>query len=114
MRRFALLALVLLIGACGPVYDRPLVAASLAGDDPQLQLGERVFFENCHGCHPHGGPGLGLGVTDRPLPNFAMRLQIRHGLGEMPGFDEEVIDNEELDALVAYLNELRSYWAESE
>jgi mono/diheme cytochrome c family protein len=114
VRGLMLFVALLLLAACGPIYDRPLVSASVAGDDPQLLRGERVFFANCNGCHPQGGPGLGLGVTDRPLPNFAMRLQIRNGLGEMPGFSEEEISREELDALIAYLNELRSYWAANE
>ncbi|MEX2535254.1 MAG: cytochrome c [Trueperaceae bacterium] len=105
------LLLALLLVSCGPVFDRPVVTGSLAGSDPELLLGERVFYANCHGCHPQGGRGLGRGVTDRPLPDFAVRLQIRNGFGEMPGFSEAEIDEAELDALLAYLHELRRRWA---
>jgi mono/diheme cytochrome c family protein len=109
--RLVPLLAVTVLAACGPVFERPGVTGPLVSDDPRAAMGERVFFANCHGCHPHGGEGLGLGVADRPLPNFAVRLQIRNGFGEMPGFGVEEIDDAELDALIVYLNELRDYWA---
>lgn len=102
--------LVLLLVSCGPVFDRPTVTGPLATADPELLLGERTFYAHCHGCHPHGGRGLGRGVTDRPLPDFFVRLQVRNGFGEMPGFSEAEIDEEEMNALLAYLTELRSVW----
>lgn len=106
------LFLILLLASCGPVFDRPAVTAPLATADPQVLLGETVFFEHCHGCHPQGGRGLGKGVTDRPLPGFAVRLQIRNGFGEMPAFSEEEIDPTEMDGLLAYLQVLREYWSD--
>lgn len=106
--------LALLLVACAPVFDRPTLTGTLANADPQVLRGEKVFYENCHGCHPHGGRGLGRGVTDRPLPAFLVRLQVRNGFGEMPAFDVEEIDREELDALLTYLTELRVVWAAGE
>lgn len=115
-RKLPLSALFLLglLLSCGPVYERPAVTSQLSSEDPRVVTGEKVFFANCHGCHPHGGQGLGLGVADRPLPGFAIRLQVRNGFGEMPGFGPDEIDDAELDALLAYLNELRRFWAASE
>ena len=108
----AILGLALLLASCGPVFDRPAVTSTLATSDPQVLQGERTFYEHCHGCHPHGGRGLGRGVTDRPLPSFAVRLQIRNGFGEMPAFSVEEIDPEEMETLLAYLQVLREFWAD--
>ena len=62
---------------------------------------------HCHQCHPGGAAGLAPSINDKPLPGFLMRFQVRHGLGAMPSFDEQVIPEPELDALIAYLLELR-------
>ncbi|HEX7005189.1 MAG TPA: cytochrome c [Trueperaceae bacterium] len=112
MKRLVLVSsLTALLVSCGPAFERPMVTGPLAASDSRVAQGERVFYENCHACHPHGGRGIGKGVADRPLPAFAVRLQVRHGLGEMPAFSEEEIDAEEMDALLAYLSELRMVWA---
>jgi mono/diheme cytochrome c family protein len=103
--------LLALLVACGPVYERPAVMTALGAGDPQVARGEQVFFAKCDGCHPHGGEGLGRGVTDRPLPDFAVRFQVRNGVGEMPGFSDEEISESDLDALMAYIGELRRFWA---
>ena len=81
--------------------------AGLAHAEPQVALGERVFARACHACHPQALAGLGPGIIDEPIPRWLVRLQVRVGLGVMPGFSTEEIDDEELDALVAYLDALR-------
>ena len=74
---------------------------------PEAETGERVFMARCHECHPGGAAGLGPALNNKPLPALLIRLQTRHGLGAMPEFDEATISESELDALVAYLQELR-------
>jgi mono/diheme cytochrome c family protein len=70
-------------------------------------MGERVFMAQCQQCHPGGAAGLGPAINNKPLPAFLIRYQVRRGLGAMPEFDEAVISDADLDALVAYLQELR-------
>ena len=31
--------------------------------DPQVAHGEKVFFQQCHQCHPHGEAGLGPAIV---------------------------------------------------
>ena len=101
--------LSLLLGtvACAPAYRGTPTLEPLGIDDPQVALGQEVFFASCHQCHPGGGKGIGLGITNKPLPDWVIRLQVRNGIGQMPAFSEEEISDAELDALVAYLNALR-------
>jgi mono/diheme cytochrome c family protein len=66
-----------------------------------------VFMHQCNQCHILGGPGLGPGLNDKPLPALAIKTQVRQGIGTMPAFSESDISNEQLDALVTYMQELR-------
>ena len=62
---------------------------------------------HCYQCHPGGAAGLGPGLNDKPLPGFAIKTQVRRGLGAMPAFSPEKISDSDLDNLVAYLVTLR-------
>ena len=102
-----LLGLLTLLYGCAPAYRGAPILGPLESSNPQVAHGERVFAANCNQCHPTGGRGLGPGITNKPLPDWVVRFQVRNGLGEMPAFSEEEISSEELDAVVAYLNTLR-------
>jgi mono/diheme cytochrome c family protein len=106
-RAVALAASLALATACAPTFRGAPAMESLVHADPQVEWGERVFARACHECHPHALAGLGPGIIDRPIPNWLVRLQVRVGLGVMPAFSADEIDDEELDALIAYLDALR-------
>lgn len=76
-------------------------------DDPVLVLGREVFMSYCWQCHPGGSAGLGPGINDRPLPEFLIQLQVRNGIGAMPGFSEEIISDRELNAVAKYVQALQ-------
>ncbi|HEX7021728.1 MAG TPA: cytochrome c [Trueperaceae bacterium] len=97
-----------LLSACAPAYRGVPLYGPLDTSDPQVALGQRVFDAHCDQCHPGGAGGLGPSLNSRPLPGFVIEFQVRHGLGAMPSFSEEQISDEELDAVVAYLDQLRS------
>lgn len=61
----------------------------------------------CHQCHPGGMAGLGPSLNDKPLPGFLVRTQVREGLGAMPSFDEDELNDADLDQLVAFVGRLR-------
>ena len=86
----------------------PLPVAKL---DPaqaeSARRGEVVFATNCYQCHPGGAAGLGPGLNDKPLPGFAIKTQVRRGVGAMPTFPEEEISDDALDDLITYLVALR-------
>jgi mono/diheme cytochrome c family protein len=105
-RLLVLATLTALAASCGP-------ARRTGPFGPPLQLTERqqrgqvLYMRNCNGCHPGGAGGLGPGLANKPLPGFAMRTQIRAGVGAMPAFTEQMLSDEEVDAIVDYVNALQ-------
>lgn len=104
----AALAMMLLIGAaCGTARRTEPIAGPHRLDDASLVAGQRAFAAYCQECHPFGETGLAPAINNKPLPGWLIRFQVRHGLGDMPAFSEDVIDDEELDQIVEYLKYLR-------
>jgi len=108
-----LLALFLIIGGillpigCGTARRGEPLAGEMKIASEQVKSGQQVFMHNCYQCHPGGEAGLGPALNNKPLPGFLMKLQVRKGLGAMPGFSEDHISAEDLNSLVAYLKTLR-------
>jgi mono/diheme cytochrome c family protein len=82
------------------IGEKPLPNAKLA-------LGEQVFDRNCSQCHPGGEGGVGPALNNKPAPQWAIRFQVRHGLGAMPRFSEREISDEQLAAVTSYMVWLR-------
>lgn len=106
-RPLAALVAATLLGCATGRHRAPF--AEPPADDPRLVLGERVFDAHCHTCHPGGEAGIGLSLTRTAYPGWVIRFQVRTGVGEMPRFPEDVIPDDELDAVVAYIKWLRRY-----
>ena len=97
----------LLLTACGSARRvEPLIGERRPPND-KLALGEQVFDRNCSQCHPGGESGLGPALNNKPLPRFAMKIQIRNGVGAMPRFSSSEITDEQVSAVTAYLVWLR-------
>lgn len=105
-KSLAIPLVILLMAACSPrrgvPYTEPLQANSA-----EVQKGMVLFDSYCSPCHPGGSSGLGPAINNKPLPGFLIRFQIRHGVGAMPAFSEEVISDEQSKMIVAYLKKLR-------
>lgn len=106
MKLSVIVLFALVVTACsarkGVPYTEPLPAES-----EEVQQGKVLFNQYCNTCHPNGTAGLGPALNDKPLPGFAIRYQIRNGIGAMPAFSEEIISDEESKKIVRYLKELR-------
>lgn len=96
------------LGCAAEQRSAPVVGPFVPAN-AQVARGERVFFTFCHQCHPGGQAGLGPGMNDKPLPRFAVRTQIRAGVGAMPSFSEQEIPAGDLDAVVEYVVALREH-----
>lgn len=105
----AALVFVFTLASCGSSRRGAPTAVPFEPTTEREALGQRVFMQYCHACHPNGESGLGPGLNDKPLPGFMIRFQVRNGLGVMPSFSRDVISSEELDALVDYLVALRRH-----
>lgn len=107
---FLTLALALPLLACESRKSEPIVGP-IQLNTQQLQ-GERVFFRQCNECHPQGQAGLAPSLHDKKLPEFLIKKQVRDPIAFMPEFEEDVISNDDLDALVEYLKVVRQADAE--
>lgn len=98
---------ILTLAACSTARrSEPIIGReNPLGED--FAEGRRLFMQHCHACHPGGEAGLGPAINNKPLPAGLIEFQIRHGLGAMPAFDAERLDERELDAVAAYLVALR-------
>jgi mono/diheme cytochrome c family protein len=96
----------LLFSACVARKTEPL-APPLNLSDPKVAHGQKVFFQHCHQCHPHGQGGLGPAIVNKPLPEFLMKFQVRHGLGTIPNFGADKIPPADLEALMEYIKAVR-------
>ncbi|MDR3614571.1 MAG: cytochrome c [Candidatus Obscuribacterales bacterium] len=81
-------------------------AASLSTD----LNGEQLYFRSCNTCHPTGrqgpmGPSLEH-VNEHFLTDAALRDFIRKGKGVMPAQTKDVMDDKEMDSLIAYVRHL--------
>jgi mono/diheme cytochrome c family protein len=97
---------ITLIG-CGSARRGEPITTPVKLSDSKAQLGERVYAINCYQCHPGGATGLAPALNNKPLPKGLIKLQVRQGLGEMPGFSKQRVTDDELDALAQYVALLR-------
>jgi mono/diheme cytochrome c family protein len=95
--------MLLTVATCSPRRSLPLEGPLTL--DQNEQEGEKVFMEHCQRCHPGGEAGLGPAIN--PASSFTKRFQIRHGLGAMPAFDENMISDQQLENVLSYLKALK-------
>ena len=106
-----LIAVILTGGAilgCGSAKRDEPTTAPLNLSLGTIRSGEQTFAEHCYQCHPGGAAGLGPALNNKPLPGWAIKTQVRQGVGPMPGFSKTQIADDELDDLVAYIKALRA------
>lgn len=76
-----------------------------------LSEGQRAYQLNCAPCHSATGNGGAVGPQVAPNLHESTPRQVgeavRIGPGTMPVFNQTVIDDSELDSLVAYVMQLR-------
>src|SRR5690554_1712560 len=78
-------------------YEGPIASSD-------IELGAEVYARSCNGCHPGGERGYGPALADHPHAPAQLRQLVREGQGKMPGFNDEKISHEQLEALLAYLD----------
>ncbi len=110
-----------------PVYDADQRAALVAyvstlGQGPaipdidpargDLPLGQQLYTANCAACHNSAGSGGALGqAIYAPALYPATELQVgeavRVGPGAMPAFNEQQLDQQQLDSVVLFVTHLQ-------
>jgi len=72
--------------------------------------GDQIFIRSCNTCHPGGKQGVGpslMDISSKWPDDNALKAFIRKGKGVMPEQPASVINNAELDRLIAYLRTLK-------
>lgn len=101
-------ALVDYVASLGDGPPIPAVSPS-AGD---LSEGEQLYRRNCAACHSWAGVGGAL-IANQAAPGLhpstptQVAEAIRIGPGTMPVFNDDVLDDAELNAVVAYVAYLK-------
>ena len=106
MAALALLALTT-VTSCGSARRGAPFVGERTPPNAKLALGEQVFDRNCSQCHPGGEAGLGPSLNNKPLPQFAVHIQVRNGVGAMPRFSSAEISDAQLSAVTSYMVWLR-------
>jgi mono/diheme cytochrome c family protein len=104
-----LLLSILALSACSSARRGEPIAGPLQIESQNVARGERVFMTHCDKCHPGGEAGLGAALNNKPLPGPMIKMQVRAGAGAMPKFSKELLPDDQLDDLIAYLKVLRKH-----
>jgi mono/diheme cytochrome c family protein len=107
MRRASVILLLALL-ACGRQHRGQPRAPEVQPDTAAEARGKRLFARFCYQCHPGGAGGLGPAINDKPLPAFAIKTQIRKGVGAMPAFDGNWLTDRQVADIAAYVQALRA------
>ena len=103
----AVAASAILLLACSSVRRAEPIVGPLTTTDASVKRGERLYNTYCYQCHATGEGGLGPSLNDKPLPHFAIRMQIRYGLGVMPAFSEQQLTDQQVSDIADYVVALR-------
>ena len=106
-RSLACAAMLASLAACGSARRGEPYVGTRSEPDARLALGEQLFDRKCSQCHPGGDGGLGPALNNKALPRWAIGVQVRQGVGEMPRFSKHEISDEQLAALTEYMVWLR-------
>jgi len=98
------LVVIAALAACGPQH-RAVPQAPELHSSAEVR-GQRLFQKFCYQCHPNGAAGVGPALNNKPLPEVAIRLQIRDGIGPMPSF-RSLLRSDEIHAVASYVHALR-------
>ena len=107
-RAILIWALALVAAGCGLEHRGEPQGPRVVPDTATEARGERLYARFCYQCHPGGEAGLGPALNDKPLPQLAIRTQIRAGVGAMPAFGDDLLRDADVEAIAAYVAEMRA------
>jgi mono/diheme cytochrome c family protein len=77
-------------------YEGPIASTDVAH-------GKEVFSSFCDDCHPDGGEDVGPSLIEHAHTPAKIRQQIREGSGKMRPFSEARLNNQDMEAVLAWL-----------
>ena len=110
MKKGCILGLTILLFAgslsCSFRRSEPITGKVVPADNLELRTGQVLYMAHCYRCHPGGEGGLGPALNSLHVPSFVKKFQIRHGLGTMPGFNKNEIEEGDLKYITKYMHYL--------
>jgi len=114
--------LSLSVGACGGGSEAPEGEESSGGEaeagegggyegpitSTDVTHGKEVFDTHCEDCHPGGEDDVGPSLIADPHTPAKLRQQVREGSGKMRPFSAKRVSDEDLEALLAYLQTINA------
>jgi mono/diheme cytochrome c family protein len=89
------------LASCGEqAQPTPTALATVNADRPR---GEVVFARYCNSCHPGGGRGAGPSLIQGGSSEDEFKRVVRQGEKRMPGFNEGLISDDDLDQMYDYI-----------
>jgi len=88
-------------GGEGGAYEGPITSTDVAH-------GKEVFDTHCEDCHPGGEEDVGPSLIADPHTPAKLRQQVREGSGRMRPFSAKRLSDEDLEALLAYLQTINA------
>lgn len=98
---------LMLLAGCASTRESEPIAKELDINTPKLLRGEKSYMHYCDKCHPGGERGLGPAIRNKPLPGLLIRLQVRTGIGAMPAFTDDLLPDDQLGDILAYIKLMR-------
>jgi mono/diheme cytochrome c family protein len=108
-RTVLLTAAALALVACGSARRGIPVEGPMPLTTASLERGKTLYDMHCYKCHSAGEGGMAPAINNKPLPKSLIELQIRHGLGVMPGFSEKQLSDRDVEDIANYLVALRRH-----
>jgi len=121
--RFVVIAIIIsvpvfLLGSLGwslavGVPERPIgpVLAPVNASATDIERGEALYRSKCYGCHAveaHVGPSLTSAASVlRDAQGELLIAAVRGGRALMPAFSEDMLSDEELADIIAYIRSLK-------
>jgi mono/diheme cytochrome c family protein len=109
LQLFVILAFGSMLFSCAARRSEPIVGKAFTPKNMNVQHGQELYMRHCQKCHPAGEAGLGPAINSNPAPGFVKKLQVRVGLGVMPGFNHREISKSELKDISKYMKALKRY-----
>jgi mono/diheme cytochrome c family protein len=91
------------LAACANQTPTPVIATTPTATGSS---GGMVFARYCNVCHPGGGKGAGPSLLNLSMTASQMKDLVRHGKARMPGYGSNVITDDDLNALIEFVQQL--------
>ncbi|MDH5671008.1 MAG: cytochrome c [Myxococcales bacterium] len=106
---------LVLVGCGGGGAEEPEAGGAEGGETSEyggpiastdVDHGKEVYGTHCDDCHPDGQEDVGPSLIAEPHSPADLRKQVREGSGKMRPFSPNRLSDDDLEAMLAYLDSI--------